>query len=650
MGDFVMRNPRLPAAWARSAVFATALTFAVAGHAPSTVAEDKYQRLFVFGDSYADLTLSDKPASNPLAPPLVSIPLWRVYPASLKDNLRIPEILDYAVGGATVREGGNAVIPPNLNLPDQVDGFSTIEGRSFGPRDLVTLSIGGNDFLQFFATSGQTPEAFGKATADAVGKEIGKLVDAGARTFVIAGFSGMSNLGANVIPDGAAEVAADAYAVTYFNGLQAKLVPLAQDGVRFFMLDLFKLGRQAVTDPRYGFTVTEFDKDGRPIASRCPSFAVCPVNSPDNTGGVKYLLGPDGLHLTSDGFKLVADYMANIVMAPDTIAVQSAIVTTTTSGFVGSLLDRLGGVRQLSSVPGVVVADPDGPMGLGHRQRQGRAGPASRFTTFAMGTFLGGSRDEAFASAGYEYDATSGTAGIEYSVNRNLIVGLAGNYTTAQADLTSDANINIDAVQAAAYLSYATRNAFADALVAYGSHDLGLTRPGVIDSVRSSTDASALALAARTGYLFDFGRLRAGPIAGLTYVHTRVGGYTERGDPLLTFKVEEQTVDSLTGNVGLRFLAPFRAGGGVVIPYLNVTLEHQFGDATHTLTTTLTQAPLLPILSPVTTFDTRTYGLVEGGITFQLGGDLSATIAGSSTFARDEGEDYRVSAGLNLRF
>ena len=205
-------------------------------------------------------------------------------------------------------------------------------------------------------------------------------------------------------------------------------------------------------------------------------------------------------------------------------------------------------------------------------------------------------------------------------------------------------------MQAAAYLSYATRHAFADALVAYGLHDLGLVRPGVIDPVRSDTDAAAVALAARAGYLFDLGQLRAGPIAGVTYVHSRVDGYTETGDPLLTFKVSEQTLDTLTGSVGLRFLAPFRTGGGLVIPYLNVTLEHQFGDDTRTMTASLTQAPLLPILSPVATFDTRTYGRVEGGITFQLGGNLSASIAGSSTFARDEGEDYRFSAGLNLKF
>ena len=284
--------------------------------------------------------------------------------------------------------------------------------------------------------------------------------------------------------------------------------------------------------------------------------------------------------------------MANIVMAPDTIAVSPNIVKATTSGFTSSLLDRLGGARQLTSVAGITVSSDDGgPMGLGYRDKS-RTQPAGRYTSFAMGTFLGGNRGETFDLAGYEYDATAGTAGIEYSVSRNLIIGLAGNYTTAHADLTSGANINLDAIQAAAYLAYATKQVFADVLVGIGSHDIGLARPGVIDAVRGETDAFTFALAARGGYLFEFGMLRAGPIAGVTYIHSRVDGYTEKGDPLLTFDVSSQTLDTLTGNVGLRFLAPFKAGGGVVIPYLNILLEHQFGDDTRTLTASLTQAPL----------------------------------------------------------
>jgi outer membrane lipase/esterase len=627
---------------------------------PGAMAEDKYGRLFVFGDSYADLTLSDKPATNPLAPLLpdgtpLSLPVWRVYPASLKDALGIPQVFDYAVGGATVREGGSAVVPPNLNLPDQVDGFRLLEGQTFAPRDLVTLSIGGNDFLQLFAGSGQTPEAFGKGTADAVGAEIGKLVGAGARTFVIAGFSGMSNLGQNIIPDGATELAADAYASAYFSGLQANLLPHAQNGVRFFLLDVFALGTRAAADPRYGFTTTGTDAKGNK-ESRCPSPAACPVNHPDNPVGPKFVLGPDGLHLTSDGFKLVADYMANIVMAPDTIAVQPGIVMTTTGGFAQSLQSRLDGTHQARAIAGLGSAYAgDGPMGLGatSKARAPEAAAASRFTSFAMGTFLGGNRSESADAVGYDYDSTSGTAGIEYAISRNLILGLAANYTTLSADLRNDANVDLDTIQGAAYLSYATRQLFADALVAYGSHDVGLDRPGVLpgDTIRSSTDASAVALAARAGYLFDFGSLRAGPVAGVTYIHSRVGGYTETGDELLTFQVSSQTLESITGNLGIRFLAPFQtSSGSLVIPHLNVLLEHQFGDHTQSLTTTLVQAPLLPIPTTLPAFESRTYGRVEGGVTFQLGPDLSATVNAGSTFARDEGQDYRVSAGLNYRF
>jgi outer membrane autotransporter protein len=187
-------------------------------------------------------------------------------------------------------------------------------------------------------------------------------------------------------------------------------------------------------------------------------------------------------------------------------------------------------------------------------------------------------------------------------------------------------------------------------LAAYGHHELDLARPGVNDVIRGSTDANAVALAARGGYLFDFGRLRAGPIAGLTYIHSKVGGYTEQGDPQLTLNVSAMTVDALTGNLGIRFLAPFEYGGRFFVPYLNVTVEHQFGDNTQTLSASLTQAPLAPVLTPVPSFDTRTYGKIDGGLTIQLGPQTAATISASSTFAREDGVDYRVSAGLNYRF
>jgi uncharacterized protein YhjY with autotransporter beta-barrel domain len=348
--------------------------------------------------------------------------------------------------------------------------------------------------------------------------------------------------------------------------------------------------------------------------------------------------------LTNGGIALVADYMANMVLAPDTIATEPAIAAAATNTFTGTVLGRLDAMREHNIVSDVRASA--GLKDIGY----GPGGPTpNRFTVYAMGTIAGANRSDSPDPGRFDTDSGSGTSGIEYRISPGLIVGLAGNYTSTNADLNRGASIDVDAVQAAGYISYSSRRWFADALVGYGHHDLEMVRPGVIDIIRGDTDANTFAAVARGGYLFDFGGLRAGPIAGLTYTHARIDGYTENGDPLLTFSVAAQTLETLTGSFGVQFRAPFVVGRSPVSTFLNVTLEQEFGDATHTMTASLTQAPLVPILTPVANFDTRTYGKVEGGFTFELGPSLSATINAASTFARDD-NDYRLSAGLNYRF
>jgi outer membrane autotransporter protein len=163
--------------------------------------------------------------------------------------------------------------------------------------------------------------------------------------------------------------------------------------------------------------------------------------------------------------------------------------------------------------------------------------------------------------------------------------------------------------------------------------------------MRGSTDAGVYALAARGGYLFSFGQVRAGPIAGLSYLGGTVDGYTETG--ALATTVGEQTVESITGSAGVRLLAPFQAGGNLFVPYLNVTWEHQFGDSTQSLAVSFAGVST-PVSVPA--FDTRDFGRIEGGITVELAPEASINLSGASTFARDAANDFRVSAGVNYRF
>jgi phospholipase/lecithinase/hemolysin len=104
-----MRNPRSPA-WARCAAFAAAWLVAVAGLVPGAAAEEKFKQLLVFGDSYADLTLSDTPATNLQAPPGFALSVWRVYPVSLAANLGGAQMFDFAVGGARASDAGPAPV------------------------------------------------------------------------------------------------------------------------------------------------------------------------------------------------------------------------------------------------------------------------------------------------------------------------------------------------------------------------------------------------------------------------------------------------------------------------------------------------------------------------------------------------------------
>jgi uncharacterized protein YhjY with autotransporter beta-barrel domain len=343
------------------------------------------------------------------------------------------------------------------------------------------------------------------------------------------------------------------------------------------------------------------------------------------------------------------------VAAVQQIVAQPGTVIVTTTAFTGALFGRLDGLQLNGPGPdasGSLSADaaPEGMMRLGaSRTSSGPAG-GSRLTAFSFGTYGGGTRSDATNVAGFDYAITSGTIGVEYSANRNLIVGLAGNYATAGADIHDGGTVDVDAAQAAAYVSYATRQWFVDALAAFGRHYVNLSRPGTTDAIHGATDATTAALAVRGAYLFDFGAVRAGPIAGLTYIHASVGGYTEQGDKSLAMTVSAYSIDMLTGSVGLRFLAPFTHRGGIVAPFLNVTLEHNFGDSTTLLTSSLTTSPSAPLLSAVPNFDARSYGKVEGGVMFEIGPSINATLNAASTFARSDGNDYRVGAGLNYRF
>jgi outer membrane autotransporter protein len=168
----------------------------------------------------------------------------------------------------------------------------------------------------------------------------------------------------------------------------------------------------------------------------------------------------------------------------------------------------------------------------------------------------------------------------------------------------------------------------------------------VISPLTGSTDADAISAALRGGYLFDIGGVKAGPMLGFRHTRTRVDGYAEGGDPALAILVDRQTLSSTTSDLGAEVHV---ALSDRVDGFAGIAWRHEFGDEYRTLTTRLAQSPLLPIGTSVQNFEGRDHGVVTGGLSFDVSANMSATLAGAATFARESGNNFQIDASLGIR-
>ena len=500
--------------------------------------------------------------------------------------------------------------------------------RTSWSSDLIALSIGGNDLsgISLSGTYAQKTaeiEAGAVASAKAAVAGVEQLVGAGARNI-----AWLSTGSSRWFPEppGSSAISftqRDDWASVYYQQTQQLLAPLAKSGVRIFLFDFGILqGRVSANPGLYGFT----------SATKCeagPGTGNTPGDVQVDFAGCFY---DNSVHPTGSAMALIATYMANQIDAPTTVVPQGAIATSLATGFTASVLGRLDAQRGL---PALAKGFKDG-------------GPESPWSVYGDVNYGSGSLERQFLAAGYDYDAIGGMVGAEYRVNPRLLLGGVFGYSTSTVSLgVQNAHDNINSYQLAAYSSFTGANLFSDALIAYGRHDFTLDREGVIDVVHGSTSADTFAAAARTGYLFDAGPVRVGPIAGLYYTRADIQGYTETGDSLLTMMVNEQNVDSLTGNAGLQMRVPFQLWGDLYSPFVNITAEQDLLGSSRVITTTQVTAPLLPVLTPVPS-DGGTYGKIAAGVAARLGGTVSATVNAETTFARDGGNDFVVSGGIKM--
>jgi outer membrane lipase/esterase len=605
--------------------FACASLITVAAVSTPAAAQ-QIDRIVAFGDSYADDGNAFQLGyANPQALAVYSTGRFSGgsnYIDSLSSILQVP-VDNFAIGGAfggtnngtlcydavygapLCGKGLQYEIDQFLNVGTQSSVFPTTAG-TFGPNDLLTMSIGGND-ARFYQQAGGTlasAPATGTAAAAATSVQLDRLVAAGAPTIsYLAGDAGR-------LPEiaGSPSLAAirSAYSGAFNTAMQTTLAGYASDGVVVHYLDLNVVSDNITANPTaYGIT----------NGLVCPLFpnTTCVVNSSG------YLFYGDALHLTSQGFAIVAQYVAAQLAAPRTLQAPSDLGLDTARQFGRTLSSR--------------------------SDLYGRGGAPEGLHLFAIGdTFsrdIGASRDNAI----FDIDGVGATIGAEYGL-QSARVGIAGNYSRPRVRFGNDsARINAHSWQVGAYGSVAAGGLFGQAYLGYGKDKNRITRAGVVEDMKARPDGSHFTAGAKGGYLMPLGPVRIGPIAALDYARAKVDGYTESGDAALTLNVGKQSLKAMTGQVGLEA----RADLAGITPFAAVTAEHEFSGDDRLIHFAQTDAPTI-VNQWTVTRRKDTYARISGGASATLWGSATIDAALTSTVGRNSGQEFGAQFGVRAKF
>jgi outer membrane lipase/esterase len=627
-----MKSARSTGLVCASIMAASAMLLPVIGEAR---AQTVFTTIQAFGDSYADIGNVFRIAGVPNPP---QYPTGRFsggtnFIDTTSALLGIPQA-NFAIGGAT--SGTTNVASPFLpGFTQEWQGFIA-SGKSFAPSDLLEMSIGGNDARAYRLAGGTLAGVPAAATVsfNQTMAGINALVGVGARNLVFT--TGDVGQLPEAIGNPNAAIGT-AYSQNYNAQMQVALAAIARSGVRVELVDISAIGSLIKANPAlYGIS----------------NVGACPLACIGNPAlQNQFLFYFDGVHLTSHGFAILGQYIVNRLEAPLTFAPQGDLALNSAMGFASTLFGKLDMFRETygfqSSTMNAYAAYTKAPYM--------KAPPPVAVNPWSFWMQANGGisdRQSTVASNGFSLDSVGGTIGTEYRINNNAFVGGAFDYSNPKARLFNNAGTtDVNSYQLGAYAAWADAHFFAQGLATYGLQNFRNTRPGVVDTITSNPDGTSFVAGGKVGYLFDAGKVQAGPIGGLVYARARVNGFTEAGDPVLTLTAGRQTAEVLVGSVGVQIRAPFTVNGRIISPYLNLTAEDDFIGNGRIIQFGATSAPLIINNWAIPNGSSqRIYGRVAGGVVAPVSNNVALTANLSRTVGHQGGDDFYGTGGLKISF
>lgn len=290
----------------------------------------------------------------------------------------------------------------------------------------------------------------------------------------------------------------------------------------------------------------------------------------------------------------------------------------------------------------------------------------SPWGVFVTGTVGRVDRDTTLGNPGFNANTFSVTGGVDYRFSQRLVAGAAVGFDTNDIDIVSGAgNVEVRSLTLSLYSSYSTDSDFYfDGRLSAGMLDFDLERrirfqlgPNPVDVVaRAQPEGDSRLLALSAGKNWAWNAWNVGGYVRGEFSRIDLDGYAERiRNPSgagrgLAVSVDDRSLDSRTGTLGMRFGYASSRDWGVLLPYGRVEWVKEFEDDAQVITTRFVNDPNRNGISIVTDAQDDGYGNVALGFTGVFANGRSAFLQYERRFAQESIDRSTLTLGGRFEF
>jgi autotransporter-associated beta strand protein len=307
-------------------------------------------------------------------------------------------------------------------------------------------------------------------------------------------------------------------------------------------------------------------------------------------------------------------------------------------GYSGPLGD--GGLLQARGPDG--KDDKSGKMALA-------PAPDNRWGVFVTGTGEWAEVGDTSNARGYDLTNAGFTLGVDYKVTDHFVIGLATGYDHSSADLSNNGRVIVDGGKLALYSSYFTGKGFYTDLSVEGGYNGYETHRAAVEGLASGNDdGGELNLLFGTGYDWKIGGLTFGPTGTFEYTYLGINSFGERGS-LAPLDFPSQHQESIRSAFGAKASCDWKIGSVVVRPELRAAWQHEYGDATLGIDSSLGNGagPEFLVHGPATGRDSL---LLSTGFAIQCSARCSTYVYYDGELARANYHASSISGGFRFDF